>query len=117
LGFISEKEIKILYQNATALIMPTFLGQTNMPLMEAASLGCPIICSHLQGHYDLFGDTVLYINPVSYVDIAKKILLLNNTSQRNQLALAAKEKYLQSGHNVKNAIDILLKRITEFENI
>ena len=32
IGFVSEKEIRILYENALALIMPTFLGPTTMPI-------------------------------------------------------------------------------------
>jgi len=34
-GFISDEEVFALYKNAIAVVMPTLLGPTNMPLLEA----------------------------------------------------------------------------------
>jgi len=65
LGFVENENLKWLYQNSKALVMPTFLGPTNMPLLEAAHFGCPVICSDLPGHRELLGENALYVNPTS----------------------------------------------------
>ncbi|RYD72824.1 MAG: glycosyltransferase, partial [Sphingobacteriales bacterium] len=44
-GFVTNGEIYSFYKNALALVMPTFLGPSNMPLLEAEALGCPVICT------------------------------------------------------------------------
>jgi glycosyltransferase involved in cell wall biosynthesis len=62
-GFVSAEEIYSFYKNALALVMPTFLGPTNMPLLEAEFLGCPVICSNLEGHREMLGDNACYVEP------------------------------------------------------
>ena len=48
LGFLNNKQIKNYYENAFALVMPTYFGPSNYPPLEAFSYGCPVI-------YNLFG--------------------------------------------------------------
>ncbi len=62
-GFISNEEVYSLYKNAAALVMPTFLGPTNMPLLEARDIGCPIICSDLSGHRRQMQNDARYFSP------------------------------------------------------
>jgi glycosyltransferase involved in cell wall biosynthesis len=63
LGFISNEEVYALYKGAVALVMPTFLGPTNMPLLEAQNLQTAIICSDLKGHREMCSDGALYVDP------------------------------------------------------
>jgi glycosyltransferase involved in cell wall biosynthesis len=72
-GFISDEEVFALYKNAIALVMPTLLGPTNMPLLEAHALGCPVLCSNLQGHQKQMGDKAIYFDPLNPSDIADKM--------------------------------------------
>jgi len=64
LGFLSIEQISILYNNATSLIMATYLGPSNMPPIEAMELGCPVICSDLKGHREILGNAAIYFNPL-----------------------------------------------------
>lgn len=73
LGFVSIKDMAILYKNATALVMPTYLGPTNMPLIEAMELGCPVICSDHDGHKEIGGDAFDYCDPSNSVEFAVKM--------------------------------------------
>ncbi|HZH66514.1 MAG TPA: glycosyltransferase, partial [Flavisolibacter sp.] len=57
------EEIYTFYKHALALVMPTFLGPTNMPLLEAEALGCPVICSNLKGHWEMLGEHACYVEP------------------------------------------------------
>jgi glycosyltransferase involved in cell wall biosynthesis len=79
LGFIAIEELKWLYINSKGLVMPTFLGPSNMPLLEAAELGCPVACSALEGHEELLGDYGFYFDPRKPNDIADKLLQMINS--------------------------------------
>lgn len=72
-GFISDEEVHALYRNAKALVMPTLLGPTNMPLLEAHALGCPVLCSNLKGHMQQMKNKATYFDPIDYKDIANKM--------------------------------------------
>ncbi|MDR0799418.1 MAG: glycosyltransferase, partial [Dysgonamonadaceae bacterium] len=62
-GFVAMETINTLYRNAAALVMPTYLGPTNMPLIEAMELDCPVVCSDLKGHREMMGDAAIYFDP------------------------------------------------------
>ena len=73
-GFVSNEAIHSFYKNAIAMVMPTLLGPTNMPLLEAYYLGCPVLCSDLEGHKQQMGDKAVYFNPLNHDDIADKMI-------------------------------------------
>lgn len=74
LGFVSNAELFCLYKNTISLVMPTFLGPSNMPPLEAAFLGCPIIISDLQGHRELLGEYASYFSPLDSRELAGQML-------------------------------------------
>lgn len=45
LGYLGTAELDSLIARAVALLMPTYLGPTNIPPLQALSLGTPAICS------------------------------------------------------------------------
>lgn len=69
-GFVSNDTVNTLYRNATAMVMPTLIGPTNMPPLEAMELGCPVICSDFPGHHEELGDAAIYINPLDVDNIS-----------------------------------------------
>lgn len=73
-GFVSDEAVYTFYKNAIALVMPTFLGPTNMPLLEAHQLGCAVICSDLEGHKQQMKNKAIYFNPRDEKDIALKMI-------------------------------------------
>jgi glycosyltransferase involved in cell wall biosynthesis len=74
LGFVKSGQLKWLYENSKGLVMPTLLGPTNMPLLEAAELGCKVACSNCPGHIEQLGDYAFYFDPLNVEDITTKIL-------------------------------------------
>ncbi len=74
LGFVDLAELKWLYLNSQGLVMPTMLGPTNLPVIEAAELGCPVACSNIEGHIEQLGDYAYYFDPLSPEQISKCIL-------------------------------------------
>lgn len=73
LGYVDDDKIYTLYTGARALVMPTFFGPTNIPILEAFALGCPVITSNVHGLPDQVGDAGLLIDPESPEDIAESI--------------------------------------------
>jgi len=43
LGFVDSTDLGALYRNATALVMPSYFGPTNLPPLEAWSVGTPVV--------------------------------------------------------------------------
>ncbi|MFC1786335.1 glycosyltransferase family 4 protein [Candidatus Neomarinimicrobiota bacterium] len=73
---VPDEQMKGLYANARALIMPTFFGPTNIPPLEAFACGCPVAVSNIYGMPEQVGDAGLLFNPRSDVEIADSIYKL-----------------------------------------
>ena len=106
-GFVSNSVLYTFYKNAVSLVMPTFLGPTNIPLIEAAQLGCPVICSFLEGHKELLGETALYFDPSSAADIKKDMNRILDTGFRKQLASSAYQHISKSCFHLDKSIHLL----------
>jgi glycosyltransferase involved in cell wall biosynthesis len=67
LGLIPDKEVPALYEGALALVMPSYFGPTNLPPLEAITLGCLVIYADLPEFREQMGDAALYcdLNNVS----------------------------------------------------
>jgi len=71
IGYVSDGELTGLYQAATALVMPTFFGPTNIPILEAWTHRCPVLTSDIRGVRDQAGDAALLVDPRSVESIAQ----------------------------------------------
>jgi len=69
----NPKELSVLYKKATALVMPTSFGPTNIPVLEAWLMGTPVVYSNVKGCKEQLGNAGLLINPYKPKDIAEKI--------------------------------------------
>jgi glycosyltransferase involved in cell wall biosynthesis len=70
LGFVPDGHMAALYAGAAALVMPTFFGPTNIPVLEAWSFGCPVLTSGIRGIREQAGDAALLVDPTSVESIA-----------------------------------------------
>lgn len=73
LGFVTDSEVAALYRLASGLVLPTFLGPTNIPPLEAFAVGCPVLISDLRGLREEWGDAAVYVDPTDVGDIAEKL--------------------------------------------
>lgn len=62
-----------LYKNASALIYPSKYEGFGMPIIEAMSLRCPVICSNASSLPEVYGDAALTFSPFSEKEILKSI--------------------------------------------
>ena len=107
-GFVKIEILNIFYKNALALVMPSFLGPTNMPIMEAALLNCPVICSDLEGHREIMGDTAIYVDPEDFQSIYKGMKrILNPDFNREDFIQNAFNQVKNSKFSLPNTLESL----------
>ena len=95
-GLSGDRDMAGLYAGAAALVMPTFFGPTNIPILEAWSLGCPVLTSDIRGVREQAGDAALLADPRSVQAIADGIRrlwtdpdLCHTLAERGRRRLAA----------------------------
>jgi len=76
-GFAKDEHMPSYYQNSIALIMPSYFGPTNMPPVEAFSLGTPVVVADLPGFRDQVGDAALLVNPHDPKELSQIIVKLS----------------------------------------
>ena len=116
-GFIENNYLYSFYKNAIALVMPTFLGPTNIPLIEAAHLGCAVACSNLEGHKELLGDHALYFDPSKANEIRDCMKRLLDETLQQKLAAGAGIHIRKSPFQVHKSIPLLDKFLLELQPV
>lgn len=84
LGYVKDEDMSGLYASAKALIMPTFFGPTNIPVLEAWQFNCPVLTSDIHGIREQVGDAAVLVNPRSISDIAAGIYRLCTDKELRQ---------------------------------
>lgn len=106
-GFVSNQELAAFYQHAICLTMPTFLGPTNIPLMEAAHFKCPVLCSNLEGHKEIMGDAAIYCDPLQVDEIKDGMRRFLDNSTQEDFRDRAYTHILNSPFNLAKSLDEL----------
>jgi len=78
LGFVPDEDIPPLYSGAMALVMPTYFGPTNLPPLEAAALGCPVVYSDFPEFREQIGGAALYCDLKDPSTLAEKLISIRN---------------------------------------
>ncbi len=96
LGYIDSRYLAPLYKLATGLVMPTFFGPTNIPILEAWKMGCPVITSDIRGCRDQAGDAAILVDPADEKEIAKGMLkLYRDEVLRKKLIRKGKQRLVE----------------------
>lgn len=75
-GFIATDELRTLYSEASAFVFPSFYEGFGFPILEAMSLGCPVITSDRGAMSELAGDAALLVAPENHEQIGAAMELL-----------------------------------------
>lgn len=71
--FVSEAELRWLYEHAAAYIFPSLSEGFGLPGLEAMHYNVPVISSNATCLPEVYGDAALYFDPQSVDDMADKI--------------------------------------------
>lgn len=114
LGFIPASDMLALYKCATALVMPTYFGPTNLPPLEAWLCGTPVIYSEM--FQSQAGDAAIMIDPDSEESLAAAMLKILDPSYAKVMAERGFSRIKQIEMDRKNAEKTFLKKLRQFES-
>jgi len=106
LGYLKDAELRWLYRNATAFVLPSLLEGFGVPPLEAALFGLVSIVSKEGAQREAVGDSGILVDERSVLDIARGLRQAADMTETERKELAAiaerharslsKERFLES---------------------
>jgi glycosyltransferase involved in cell wall biosynthesis len=84
-GYVSDAELEWLYCNCFGFLYPSLFEGFGMPVLEALSLGAPVICSNTTSLPEVAGDAALLVDPLDVEALAAAMLQLEEKPVRERL--------------------------------
>jgi glycosyltransferase involved in cell wall biosynthesis len=85
-GYLSDEELRALYENAVAFVFPSIYEGFGLPPLEAMALGCPVICSNAASLPEVAGDAAIQVDPYDVEGIAAAMRkLVTDPAAREEL--------------------------------
>ena len=72
-GYVTDPQLKALYQHATCFVFPSFYEGFGIPPLEAMACGCPVIASTAPAVREVCGDAALYFDPTNPRSLANRL--------------------------------------------
>jgi len=113
-GFVPNIEIPNLYKQSIALVMPTYFGPTNLPPLEAFSVGVPVLYPDKLGLRDQVADGALLMDLNDPMSMAKHLAgLMEDTALRSQLI--KKGKTVLNKYSVQTRVKTLSNILKNYQ--
>ena len=94
---IDDQSLFDYYTNAKLVVSPSLMEGFGLPILEAMSLSCPVVCARTSALVEVGDDAVLYFDPKDGQDLNQQIQkVLQDESLRNSLVkkgLAQSKKF------------------------
>lgn len=91
LGYVDEEELLWLYQNCYCFLYPSFFEGFGLPVLEAMSVGAPVITSNISSIPEIVADSGILCDPNDFIQLAISMeQVLSNTNYRDELSFKAK---------------------------
>lgn len=92
-GFVSEGQLRWLYENCAAYVFPSLSEGFGLPGLEAMVHGAPVVSSNATCLPEVYGEAALYFDPLSVTDMTAKITeVLNDEALRSNLIQKGREQ-------------------------
>jgi len=91
LGFVDDKELNTLYNNAYCLIYPSSYEGFGLPVIEAQRAGCPVIAYNGSSISEICDDKSLLVDDISTAKLLEKIKMLSDKSICEKIVSAGLE--------------------------
>ena len=108
LNYLTDDLVALFYSQAEAFIYPSFYEGFGLPVLEAMTLGAPVITSNTSSLPEVTGDSALLINPNHSMELADAMLnLIRDRVLRDNLIVKGKEQ--ASKFSWKKTAEVTLK--------
>ena len=84
LGYVSEKELPVLYSSASVFVYPSLYEGFGLPALEAMACGAPVITSNTSSLPEVVEDAGLTTDPTDEVTLAEMIACVLKDSGLNE---------------------------------
>jgi glycosyltransferase involved in cell wall biosynthesis len=92
-GFVSDPDLRALYEHALALVFPSYYEGFGLPPLEAMTCGCPVIISEQPALMEICGDAALTCQADDTPTIARHMrALAGDPALRERLAKAGRAR-------------------------
>jgi glycosyltransferase involved in cell wall biosynthesis len=88
-GYVSDAELRALYEHALALVSPSHYEGFGLPPVEAMVCGCPAIISNTPAMVEICGDAALRCDAADVDELARLLHLLHDDPDRRAAMIAA----------------------------
>lgn len=114
LGYVENKELEFLHQNAYAFVFPSLNEGFGYPPVQSMRYGVPVAASGTTSVPEVCGDAVLYFDPYSVSEIKNRLVQLLDSKIYDEYAVRAPKRYAQvharQVEDLEKAVDFILKR-------
>ena len=95
-GYVSDAELRTLYEHAECFVYPSLYEGFGLPPLEAMTCGCPVVVSRAASLPEVCGDAAVYCDPRDPRDIATAItMVLEDPALQDDLRRRGKERAAQ----------------------
>jgi glycosyltransferase involved in cell wall biosynthesis len=95
-GYVSDRELRALYEHALCFAFPSFYEGFGLPPVEAMCCGCPVIVSQRASLPEVCGTAALYCDPTDAATLAAQIQrVIDSDSLREELSAAGRARAAQ----------------------
>lgn len=88
-GYMADRELAVLYRNATVFAFPSLYEGFGLPILEAMGCGAPVITSMISSMPEVGGDCACYCDPYSVESITEALETVLFDEQRRKMMAAA----------------------------
>lgn len=110
-GRVSEAELVSLYRNCDAFVWPSLYEGFGLPVLEAMSLGAPVVTSNCSSLPEVAGDAAVLVDPYNVMEIANAIwMILDRRSfaedlRKKGIKRAAEFSWKKTAEKVLNVLE------------
>jgi hypothetical protein len=116
IGFVKNNELPFLYKQSLSLVMPTYLGPSNIPPLEAFAYETLVCYSDFPFNRDEFGDAVFYVDLKNANCLAETILMIENKNINKHEKINAGKVILRNWNDEKFYVE-LINELNQFKTL
>jgi glycosyltransferase involved in cell wall biosynthesis len=93
-GFVTEKELQVIYKQSTALVFPSKFEGFGLPILEAFKTGTPVVAANASVLPEIAQEAALYFDPDSPEELGLTMLRLLDSQSLRQDCIHAGARVL-----------------------